>query len=494
MAFLLTEFALLWRGMINISKVRPVSNPHYNPINSPSQDTGLVTLSKDGYERISSLTLYIPENINIDRLLLENPPDFSFERDCFVYILHLINSIPARKRDIIESNNGYTPINRALLQRRIHDYKNYIEYLKRLSIIIENRQYIPTKLSMGLRITEAYSSRIIPVIITKWSLIKNIKYLNKNYNEELTEELKYLEKWFNNKIEVDYEGGVNFLNELSQQESDVGNTQNLMLRYNCRLLPFIKLKNCEYPFYVDKTGFRLHTNLTQMLSGLRKFIKYDGKTLCAIDISNSQPYLAISLLDDEIFINNNLSDKIINPKLTNNTNYPIMLVEKIRNIKNAPDVKTFKENVSSGRFYENFGRLLVENELTENANETILRAKAKEITFTSIYSSNTSIGYNESIKLFKRQFPNVYEVFSIIKQGQNNHPAFSICLQRLEAELVLHKICKNISEESPDVVLFSLHDSIITTEDNVEYVQSVMYNVLRNNIGIAPTFKVERWE
>ena len=154
----------------------------------------------------------------------------------------------------------------------------------------------------------------------------------------------------------------------------------------------------------------------------------------------------------------------------------------------------FKESVSSGRFYETFGRLLVENELTENAPENILRAKAKEITFSSIYSPNTSISYNEPMKLFKSQFPSVFEIFKIIKQGNNNHPAFSICLQRLEAELVLHKICKKISEDRPNVVIFSLHDSIITTEENVEYVKSVMYNVLKDNIGIAPNFKVERWE
>lgn len=474
------------------SIVESVSNLHSNQVDSPSQDTGLV--SKDGYKIISSLTLYVPRNIDIDRLLFENPPDFNYDRDYFVYILHLITSIPAGKRDIIDANHGFIPINRKFLQNRIHGYKKYIDYLSRAGVIVEHRQYIPSKFSMGLKFSEVCSSRVAPVTITKWTLIKNIVYLNRYYNEDLTEDLSYLKSWFDIKLEIDFDNGVRFLNELSQQENDSGNTENLLLRYNCRLLPFLKLKNGEYPFYVDNTGFRLHTNLTQMLSGLRKFIKHDGKILCAIDISNSQPFLAISLLDDEIFIRNNLSDKIINPKLISNINYPIMLVEKIRRIKNAPDVILYKRYVSSGRFYENFGRILVENGLIENASDSILRAKAKEITFSSIYSPNTSIGYNESIKLFKRQFPNVFEIFKTIKQGQNNHRAFSICLQRLEAELVLHKICKRISEERPDVVIFSIHDSIITTEDNVEYVKSVMYNVLEENIGASPTFKVERWE
>ena len=49
------------------SIVESVSNLHLNQINSPSQDRELV--SKDGYERISSLTLYVPANIDIDRLV-----------------------------------------------------------------------------------------------------------------------------------------------------------------------------------------------------------------------------------------------------------------------------------------------------------------------------------------------------------------------------------------------------------------------------------------
>ena len=471
------------------SSVGNVSNLHSNHESNPGLDTGPV--SKDGYKILSSLTLYVP--IDIDRLLSEKPPNFRFDRDYFVYILHLIHSIPARKRDIIELNDGYTPINRKFLQKRIHGYKRYIEYLKAHGIIVENRQYIPNKSSMGLKFSDAYNNQIVPVSIRKWTLIKNIKYLNKNYNEELTNEFNNLKKWFNPKLTVNYDKGIDFLNQLSNDEIRNGNSQDLKLRHNCRLLPFLKIKNGEHPFYVDNTGFRLHTNLTQMLSGLRKFIKYDGKILCSIDISNSQLYLASSLLDDEVFLKNDLIDKITNPLFISDSNYPIMLVEKIKSIKNAPDVQLFKRQVSSGKFYENFGAVLVENKLIEETEITKIRSLAKTITFSSIYSPNTSIGYNEPMKLFKRLFPNVYEIFRIIKKGQNNHPALSICLQRLESELVLNIICRKISNERPDIVLFTLHDSIITTEDNVEFVQSVMYNVLRERIGLVPNFKIERW-
>lgn len=478
--------------MIVNNTVGSVSNAHFNQVNSPSQDAGLV--SKDGYKKISSLTLYIPENINIDRLLLENPPDFNYNRDCFVYIIHLVTAIPSRKRDVLDDFEGFTPINRKFLQKRIHGYKKYIQYLKSKGVLVERNVYSPGQYSMGLKISPRFESRLVPVEITKWTLIKNIAYLNKSYNEEITEELKYLKKWFNDKVEVDYNRGVSYLDELYEKEVANPDMKNERLRYNCRLLPLLKLRNKEYAFYVDDTGYRLHTNFTQMMSPLRKFIKYDGKTLCAIDIKNSQLYLSIGLLDDKVFINNTIADMITNPKLTNRINYPIMVVKKIREVKNEPDVILFKKHVSIGGFYEFFGRVLIENGLTEEKPKAELREIAKEIVFSSIYSPNTSIGYNVPMQLFKELFPNVFKVYSLIKKGRGNHPALSICLQRFEAELVLHDACKIISDKSPEIPIYTLHDSIITTEDNVIYVKKVLSNVLRRRIGVKPPLKIERWE
>lgn len=125
-------------------------NPHSNQKNSPSQNAGLVI--NNGYERRSSLTLYIPENVDIDRLLVENPPNCRLERDYLVYILHLITAIPARKRDTIKEYNGFTTINKKLLQKRIHDYKVYFDYLLQNSIILEDGFYIVGKKSVGYKI------------------------------------------------------------------------------------------------------------------------------------------------------------------------------------------------------------------------------------------------------------------------------------------------------------------------------------------------------
>ena len=121
-----------------------------------------------------------------------------------------------------------------------------------------------------------------------------------------------------------------------------------------------------------------------------------------------------------------------------------------------------------------------------------MREKAKEITFCTIFNKNNAINYAQSIRIFKNLFPNVYEVIKSVKKG--HHPTLAIILQNLEAELILHKTCKVISEEHPEIPLFTLHDSIITTEENKDIVQAKMIEILSQNLNYEPNLKVEEWK
>ena len=68
-------------------------------------------------------------------------------------------------------------------------------------------------------------------------------------------------------------------------------------------------------FFVDNTSGRLHTNLTQLKTKLRKFVRYDGKVLYSIDLTNSQPFLLQSLLEAELFIKNKMEEKMAKIKV-----------------------------------------------------------------------------------------------------------------------------------------------------------------------------------
>ena len=470
------------------------SEAHSNQtINTPSAEATLeITKFKGGYPFIDSLLLYIPQNLDIDEFLQQNPPNFNYCKDRFVYILSLIYSIPSRKKSSVQDYSGYTPINKVILSSIIKDYRKYIDYLK-VQGIVEEDNYVVGEKSGGLRFTTRFRSIIRPVEITSWTLIKNIMYLRKNYNSEKTQDLMYLKKWFNNGLQIDIEGATNYLMQEYRNDLENPDVKFPMVRLNSRLYPIENLHRLSNPlFFVDNTAGRLHTYLTQLKSELRKYIKYDDKTLCSVDIVNCQPYLCTALLSKNSYVRNNIAQRVsnTNPIMEPDSSILIMLGVLIDNISQEEDVLEFRRIVASGRFYEEFGRILIQNgEIDESEN---IREHVKEITFSTFFSKNSSERYINSIKVFKRTFRNVYEVFRYIKHS--HHPTLAVILQNLEADLILHKACKIIAEERPDVFIATLHDSIITTEDNVEYVKSIMYNVLRQNIGIAPALKIERWE
>lgn len=458
--------------------------------NKSSEKAALVVKTKGGYPFIDCLTFYIPENLDLDHVLHTNPPSFSYCKGKFVYILNLIYSLPSRRKKNIEEYYGYTPISKAILGSTIKDYRKYINYLK-LQNIVEEDSYIPDVKCGGLRFTDTYRKTLHqkPVVITSWKLIKNITYLRKNYDSKLTQELIPLKSWFAD-LDVDMKGAKKYLKRKYKEDYRDPLIKYSELRYNSRLLPIQRLHTKEEPlFFVDKTAGRLHTYITQLKSELRKFLRWKGKVLCSIDISNSQPYLLQSFLNKETYDRCNNNNRLGRSKQQSNT---IMLGVLIESISEEKDVILFKSIVSSGKFYEEFGKVLEDSGEFVDIEKEDIRGHVKDITFSTLFSKNSAIRYKNSIRIFKKIFPNVYKVIKEIKQEKHN--TLAVVLQNLEADLVLHKACKKISQERPDIPIFTLHDSIITTEENTEYVQSVLKSILKKHIGIEPNFKVERWE
>ncbi len=469
--------------------VQPASNLHSNQTNNPEQDA---CSAINGCARRSSLTLFIPKNVEIDRLLGENPPGFHYYRDCFVYILHIISSIPNGNWDLLDEN-GFSAVNKKILQKRIHDYKPYVDYLVAQGVITESRHYIPDKKSRGMKFCARFQSELIPVPITKRTLIKSITGIHEKVNIEKTLEMHFLKKWFNPKIQVDLEGARSFLSELKASE-EAANVPHAQEAYNSRLLPLLELVHGEYSFGVDNTGYRLHTNLTRTMRELRKFIKFDGKILHSVDIVNSQPFLARPLFNKSYFSRCNILSKIINPKLTTLISFPTMLVEIIERVKNLGDVQNYLKIVSNGTFYESFAELLIQNNLFEgDVSDGSVRDDVKKITFATLYSPNQAIGYKPHVRIFSRVFPGVYEMIKKIKFGRKTHNAYSILLQRLEAELILQKVCKRINCAFPQIPIFTIHDSVITTEEYVPIVRNFMKKIMKQNVGSSPILKVETW-
>lgn len=461
-------------------------------------------------KKSNSYTCFIPENLDLEAFIRIFPPSIpSFHIDCLVYIVGLLVDIPLNNKDL---DMEYVPINSKLLQRRIRYYRKYLDYLINCGIIIEEKQYIVGVKSKGFKFTDIYETETKPYVITKSTLVKSILTFKEisyssidagNYSasakksnlEAYKTDLGYITKWFNNKLTIDFYAAKAHLIMLKEMDLLNPEVKKPKRRYNYRYTALLKFNNGLFLPKEDATAGRLHSAFTQLKGVLRPYIRYNGKKLVAIDIVNSQPYLTIALLDPIKFQENNIINLILNTnsKLNPNT-YPIMVVKRIKEASSTENTKLFIGLVSSGRFYEEFGLILKSERIIDsNLDNEETRKKAKIITFTTLFSPNNAISYREEVKIFKKVFPSVYEVFKIIKLGRGHHNTLAILLQTIEANLVLHRACKIISEERPEIPIYTLHDSIITTEGNENYVHDVLKAVLTEAIGIAPELKVERW-
>jgi hypothetical protein len=424
-------------------------------------------------------------------------------------MVHLLIDIPIRNKD---KEMDFVPINSRLVQRRVRNYRDYLDYLIDSAVIVEDRQYIRFVKSKGFQFTAKFDTKTKAVVLNKRSLIKSlleykdIDYAVFNVNsyspsvkksiiENPSRNLGYITKWLNHKLTISLEDATIFLEQLRDEEKNNPEIINADRKFARRYTILLKFHKGNFLYNVDLTAGRLHTVLTQIKGELRRFIRYDGKVLVSVDIVNSQPYLATILLNSKKFTEHNILDYIlkINPNYKN-PNYPIMLVKKIKKVTNSKNIRLFIEKIESGTFYEYFGEKLIEQGLIEKDLDMCkVRKIAKGSIFSAFFSPNNSISYNEEMKNFKNIFPDVYDVFKLIKSTRGKHNTLAIFLQQFEAELILHTACKKIHDINPDIPIFTLHDSIITTEEYVEEVRMVMEEVLNNAIGFPPQLKIERW-
>ncbi|MFT3904005.1 MAG: hypothetical protein QM727_12580 [Niabella sp.] len=470
--------------------------------------------------------LYIPENLDMDAILSENPPDFKYQRDNFIYIVHLISSIPTWKKDFdIVKYRGFTPVHKLYLSSRIHNYRPYIDYLKQQGVVIEGTSYMPGHYACGLKFTERYRTKVKGCYITKNTLIKSIMESSHNRDIEAEKRLPFLKDWFNSNLTIDMEAVKSYLDgEAEKEKADMFEMKRLgkvkkdsslsidelaTHRYNMRLIPADKINDGRgYRLKIDNTSGRFHSPLTNLKKELKQYLKHNGETLYGIDIVNSQPLLSLVVLDYDLFIKNGIY-KIIahyNEKFKGLAEYPelsdtshslsTMLVELIKDCHKAADVQIFRKSVIEGSFYEQFANLLKENFLLP---EDVLgdrikeRKYAKRAIFTAFFSKQKSVIWNKEIQAFKQCFPTVFEIFNLIKSGKGNHATLALLLQRVESNLVLHNICYDINKAYPESPLFTIHDSIASTSENIFNFRNIFERHLFEKLGEVPKLMVEKW-
>jgi hypothetical protein len=461
---------------------------------------------------------YLPHNLDLWVLEKEYPPSFVYSTDKAMYLLSLINTIPANNRSKYASSEGWTPINSTTIQDvSIRNFPEYKKWFIDTGIIECDGQYIPDEKSFSFRFTEEYRTPIVPVnYSTKYTFANKTQKLLKPIDKD-TQKYPYLHKWFNKSLTIDESAAMYYLGLRHMIDRKEDKTKALD-RYNSAVIGVDKMADSNYYFSVDTTAGRLHTNYTSMPSEIRNFTKYDRQELVSLDFKNSQPVMStllfapqfwvknetiyeneqkkvklltnISVLDPYFFNFYDLSSKflpILNISTYTTSTYacPLMLAEMGVPIENE-DVGTYITEVLKGELYEYIEKRV--QELNGDYEERT-RKEIKTMIFTIMFSGNKKSSSEKD--LFKQLFPSVYTMFAFIKRTKKE--LLPIMLQTIESKLFLDRIARRIAKERPELPIFTIHDSITTTVGNEAYVKRIMEEETIKAIGVRPSIDISLW-
>jgi hypothetical protein len=448
----------------------------------------------------------IPSSIDLESLLKKHPPKFKrpYKIDYFYYFIELLCDM--MEYNDLDGNGGYVNLNAKLMQSIVHNYKDYLDYLLEQRIIRTDKQYIVGAKSFGYVLNKLdYNAEIQQIEIQNFVIRKNRAKKNRAIEQEMRTtcaKYSYLTKWFNDKLQIDAQGAERKIEELFPEPTGAirgvrkGKASRTTKKYSAKLA-VQKLATGNFYYKIDENVGRFHSNLTNIKKELRHYITYDGKPLVNIDIKNSQPLLSTILLDPSFYA---LQKK---PRYINIYNIPssfnlltnnkhkhtyidtiIMLVKVLQSI-DVKKVKRYTTIAKSGDFYQQLSKVMYPRRIFD-------KAEMKKLTYTVFFSNNRSIQgmHYASKRDFRKIFPDVYKVFSTIKR--KNHRALSHILQRIESEIMIQKVCQRISYEQPILPIFTIHDSIVTTDGNQDYVSRVIEEEAFKLTGLKVSLGVER--
>ncbi len=283
---------------------------------------------------------------------------------------------------------------------------------------------------------------------------KKVDYkIKKNFN--------FLIKFFNpEKLTIDIDGVKNELNTNPKYSNNIIK----------QLISYTKVSdlcNGNYHFSFDpETDGRFHNNFVRLNKDLRKYLKYDGKKLVEIDISNSIPFILSAILTKSIDIDNrylsNDSIKLYNKLLS-------YMFPKTLECTENNEIELFHHECASGKLYESLMTdYVIEYEMDyidENGQEHFapIRKKVKKELLSMFFSINSH--YKKMQKVFSKQYPKVLNQIQSVKRRYSKR--FSHLLFQIESYIVLQKIARGFNNSNNGKTpIFTIHDCLITTEDN----------------------------
>jgi len=388
---------------------------------------------------------YVPTNFN--------PGSFK-SPDKLYYILTLLYW--GKVFNKIESQDSFIPLSAKILKYILWDYQTPLSYLISIGVIETNNRYIVGQTSKGYRLTLTYAGAGYKQteIHSKRIIKKVTQFKNKQIKE--MKAMQHIHIWnCLNQITMNSDGARNYI-ENANLEAE---------KYFSYLIAIEMIESRTFFQTVDNTAGRLHNNITNLSRQIRPFLRYGNENLIEIDIANSQPFLFNVLI----------SEALKNPSFHSFFNF------NHGNIILSYDsgLERYKELTSRGELYE---YLMKEMGIKED------RETFKKRFFGKIcYCKENPRYITRERKIFAKLFPAVSAIISYYKI--EDYKQLAIKLQRAEADIMINTVAKKLAEQG--IFLLTIHDSILTTKENVEIVKETILTEFKNKFNLIPTFKIK---
>lgn len=314
--------------------------------------------------------------------------------------------------------------------------------------------------ALGYRFNDEYISKLISVDINKNTISSRIIKNRNERNNSVSEELKLYRDYFISTFKIDYESALkhldnwfnNSINSLGTSYVDGVLDKNWIKLYNQYNHIFISLSSIndgELYFKKNSTNGRIDTNLTSLKSEYKQFILKED--LYQIDIINSQPFILSTY------------------------------VNRAGTFLNKNEVGEFLEWTGDGTFYENF-----EKTYFKRTERTLTRKEIKTMMFCIFYSKNGSYPSQKSI--FRSIFPTINKLIEKEKEGKHNR--FAIKLQKIESEICINVICKELDKKG--IQYYTIHDAWLVDKKDIDETKRIISDMFYGHLDRIPKLKTEK--
>jgi hypothetical protein len=420
-------------------------------------------------------------NIYLDnkyRVFLPNEDRILNLSDKHKYIIGLIYYGLVFNRTICD----YVPLNAKILKNIIGRYWIVLNELIDNGIIESDNKYIIKRnnkrgKSKGFRLTSEYQHKgVVGDFISDNKINESINL----YKKEIPK-IRHLRFLYDNisRTEFDDVGATRFIKEeyhiaLNKAKSPQ-KKKEATDRYNALKISIDYLKRQDIFFTDDPTAGRVHNNITNLSKDLRKFLSFEGKNLIGIDIKNAQPLLLNILVEN--YIREQQKEKI--KKEFTPYGSPIKDLDYKNNV--LSEIEKYKKLTSDGELYDYLMELMDYSD----------RGKFKKELYSKFFYCDLNKPYSlEFRKVFENNFPTITQIIDSIKK--EDYKQFAIKLQRLESDIMIKKIVKRIHSERKDMFILTIHDSILSTPDNSDYITNIILEEFESNYNLKPSIKIEK--